>query len=241
MKITEKLKLKNQYIYAINPITIAFVGDSVTQGCFEIYKTGKESIETCFDYENSYSNKLKQIISLLYPKAQINIINSGISGDNSSNGLKRLERDILSYSPDLTIVCYGLNDCTVGLNGINNYSQNLKLIFQKLKNINSEVIFMTPNMMNTEISCHINDSFIKDLAKQFLEIQNGNILKSYIEEAKKIALKENIKICDCYEKWEKLYNAGVNTTNLLSNNLNHPIKDMHWLFAFSLFEVIFFS
>ena len=30
MKITEKLKLKNQDIYAINPITKAFLSDSVT-------------------------------------------------------------------------------------------------------------------------------------------------------------------------------------------------------------------
>jgi hypothetical protein len=29
---------------------------------------------------------------------------------------------------------------------------------------------------------------------------------------------------------------GVDTTELLSNKINHPIREMNWLFAYSLVE-----
>ena len=41
MKIIEKLRARQEDIYAAKPITIAFLGDSVTQGCFEIYESGQ--------------------------------------------------------------------------------------------------------------------------------------------------------------------------------------------------------
>ena len=240
MDFTKKLKDKSNDIIGQKSLTIAFFGDSITQGCFEIYKTGEKSIQTVFDIENSYSMKLKKIFSLIYPNVQINIINSGISGDSTNNALKRIDRDILTFSPDLVVVCFGLNDSNNGLSYIQNYKENLKKIFTKIKAQNIEVVLMTPNMMNTKTSCHITDSFIKGIAEKFALIQNSGLLKKYIDEAKAVANEENIYICDCYDKWEKLNKAGVETSELLANHLNHPTRDMQWLFAYSLFETIMF-
>lgn len=241
LDFVNKLKNKSVNMYGQKPVTIAFLGDSVTQGCFEIYKTGEKSIETVFDSENSYSVKLKKLFTGIYPNVQLNIINSGISGDNSANGLKRIERDILPYSPDLVVVCFGLNDCNNGQNYIETYADNLKKIFKKLKSADIEIIFMTPNMMNTKTSCNITDIFIKEIAERLAAIQNNGILKKYIDAAKAAAVSEGVKVCDCYDKWEKLYQSGVDTTSLLANYLNHPAREMHWLFAYSLFETIMFN
>lgn len=49
-------------------------------------------------------------MNILYPEVPVNIVNAGISGDCAEGGLKRLERDVLSYNPDLIVVCYGLNE-----------------------------------------------------------------------------------------------------------------------------------
>ena len=38
---------------------------------------------------------------------------------------------------------------------------------------------------------------------------------------------------------DKLRAAGVDTTALLSNHINHPTREMHDLFAISLLETIF--
>ena len=80
MKIVEKIKAKQADIYNAPPVTIGFLGDSVTQGCFEIYKTGPESLQTVFEPKHAYSTKLREMLALLFPNVQINIINSGIIG-----------------------------------------------------------------------------------------------------------------------------------------------------------------
>lgn len=110
MKIIEKIRKKSLCLRDSSPITIAFLGDSVTQGCFDVYRTSENSAETYFDAEHAYHSLLRKIFGMLYPNVPLNIINAGISGDSASDGLKRLERDVLRVSPDLCVVCFGLND-----------------------------------------------------------------------------------------------------------------------------------
>ena len=113
MKIIEKIKTKNQDIYNVKAITIAFLGDSITQGCFECYFDDK-GVQTVFDAKSAYPTRVKEILNMLYPSAQINVINAGISGDNAVNGNNRFERDIAPYNPDLVVVSFGLNDACGG-------------------------------------------------------------------------------------------------------------------------------
>ena len=110
MKIVELLKEKQANINSAKSITIAFLGDSVTQGCFECYLTSTGALQTVFDYKCAYSTKLRELLNFLYPSVQVNVINSGISGDGAHGGVARIDRDILPFHPDLTIVSYGLND-----------------------------------------------------------------------------------------------------------------------------------
>ena len=133
LKIIEKIAKKQSGLVENPPATIVFLGDSVTQGCFECYMTGPRSLETVFDYPNAYSTRIREMFAILYPNAQVNIINSGISGDSAPVGASRLERDILSYNPDLVVVSYGLNDSCQGLANIEKYGNALEEIFVKLQ------------------------------------------------------------------------------------------------------------
>ena len=240
-KIAEKIKAKSDAPYAVSPVTIAFLGDSVTQGCFEVYKNGEGSVEAVFDSPSSYSAKFKVIFEKIFQKVPLTVINAGISGGSAPNGLDRLERDVLKFSPDLVVVCFGLNDSCQGEGGLQKYSAALKEIFRKIKESGSEVIFMTPNMMNTYEYLELASDVSRILAKNFSEMQNGGIVDKYIECAVSAANSEGVKVCDCYKKWKILSKTGADTTLLLSNYLNHPARDMHWLFAWSLFDCIFFS
>ena len=69
--------------------------------------------------------------------------------------------------------------------------------------------------------------------------QNDGLLKEYYQNAIKLALDMDVKVCDVYKKWEAMEKGGVNVTNLLANKLNHPIPELHYLFAYSLLEVMF--
>ena len=77
MKILKKIVEKSKNLKNAEAVTIAFLGDSVTQGCFECYLT-ETSLDTVFDERSSYSNRLKEILHILFPSVQINIINAGM-------------------------------------------------------------------------------------------------------------------------------------------------------------------
>lgn len=235
MEIIKKIAAKNADIYHAKPVTIAFLGDSVTQGCFEVYFKADGNIETIYESDKAFASDVKKILNYLYPAAQINVINSGISGDNAVNGCVRFERDIAPFSPDLVVVGFALNDCCRGEEGRADYENALRGIFEKVRRIDAECIFLTPNMMNDRVSPHIRDERIKELAEAF----RHSVLDDYVETAKKIAAEENVVVCDVYAAWKRLQAGGVDITELLANKLNHPTRQMTWMTAYRLVETMF--
>ena len=238
MKIVDKI-IKKQNDNKNNPgVTIAFLGDSVTQGCFEVYKKG-ECIETVFDKSCAYHKYFAEIFEVLCPNVPFNIINAGISGATATFSLAMIDELVLKHNPDLTVVCFGLNDSMQGEDKVNEYVNGLSQIFDKLKANNSEIIFMTLNMACTEISPHIIDGLMKEIAQRWCDNQNSGNMDLYIESALDLCNEKNITVCDCYKKWKKMSEIGINITELLSNKINHPLRKMNRLFAYSLAETIF--
>lgn len=237
MKIIEKISAKAANNRDFGVVTLAFLGDSVTQGCFEIYRNG-EGIATVYDQKSSYEQGVFNILSTLYPSCPINIINAGISGDRTGGGLERLERDVISRSPDLCVVCFGLNDCSVEEGSVEHYTSNLRAIFEKLRLAGIEIIFMTPNMMNTTVSPHIADEGFKALAARIADMQNDGTFDAHIEAARVLCREMDVALCDCYAIWKRLAACGVNTTELLSNKINHPTREMDKMFSYELVKTM---
>ncbi len=236
MKIIEKFKAKSIDLKGAPPVTIAFLGDSVTQGCFDLYMPKPNEIETYFDAENAYHSKIRKILNMLYPQVPVNIINAGISGGCASEGLERIERDVLRFSPDLCVVCFGLNDSNT--RSKQEYTQSMRGIFDALQAQGIEVIHMTPNMMCTEM-VYPDGHYLKNIAQTCLDTQTRGTLERFLAAAKEIAREKSIPVCDCYAKWKNLAEGGVNTTALLANKMNHPTENMNWLFAYSIVETMF--
>lgn len=234
MRIVEKMALKERDNLNHGGVTIAFLGDSVTQGCFEIYKKSNGGLETVYDQQNSYEAGVWRILSTLYPSCTVNIINAGINGDTATGGLGRLERDVLRHDPDLCVVCYGLNDCSPAEGAIERYAESLRSIFKKIRESGSEIIFMTPNMMNTYVSPHVSDPDFIRIAAMIAERQNSGLFDAYMDAARGVCQELEVRVCDCYSIWKKLYENGVNTTELLSNKINHPTREMNKMFSYEL-------
>ena len=240
MKVIKKMAEKAKDL-GREGVTLAFLGDSVTQGCFEIYSKGNEAILTVFDKRYSYEMMVLEIFNMLYPTVTINIINAGIAGDRAPNGLKRLERDVIRHEPDLTVVCYGLNDSKDPGDSVGKYVTALEEIFQKLMDAGSEIIYMTPNMMNTHISPCVTDPLQISVAERCAEVQNTGVLAAHLEAGKALCKKCGIPVCDCYAIWKMLSENGVDTTELLSNKINHPTREMNKLFAIELVRTMFYA
>lgn len=241
MDLLQKLTKKSKDLNQGSPITVAFLGDSVTQGCFELIKNKNGDIDTIFEQEAAYHHKFKQLLTELCPSAPINIINAGISGNSAAEGFARIHRDVLNYSPDLVVVCFGLNDCMNKEQGLADYKTSLTNIFKELASASIDTICMTPNMMNTYVSHSITETDMKEMAKKTEEVQNSGVLDTYVHATKEVSEKEKVRVCDCYGKWKSLHHSGIDTTNLLANFINHPTRNMHNFFANELFRLVVFN
>jgi len=117
------------------------------------------------------------------------------------------------------------------------YLSALHTIFDKCKASGADVIFMTPNMMNTYVS-EDTDSELLEYAAITAEYQNSGKMDLYMSSAIQLAEEMQVTVCDCYAEWKKL-SETEDITMLLVNRVNHPTKEMHELFANKLFEVVF--
>lgn len=239
MKIVQKLAARAADNFNQPPLTLAFLGDSVTQGCFEIYQPDEKRIETVYDQSNAYHAQFAKMLANLYPSVPINVINAGVSGGSAPHGLQRLERDVLCHQPDFAVVCFGLNDSGDGHDGLTRYTDALAGIFEALQKQNVETVFMTPNMMCTYVSCHLKGELERSVAQSIADRQNAGVLDDYLHAAKAVCARYGVTVCDCYTKWKALHRAGVDITALLANYINHPTREMNRLFAVSLLETIF--
>lgn len=225
MKIKEKLQMGIHGLAQYGPITIVAFGDSVTQGYL---------LDGEINFETVYWNRLKQKIHALGSGIPVNVINAGIAGTTAKASVERIDRQVLKHEPDLVIICFGLNDVN---RPIEEYLEALKTIFTRCAVNGTDVIFMTPNMLNTYVA---DDTAPRHLeyAKKTASYQNEGRMDRYIFEAVQLAKGMGIAVCDCYSKWKKI-SETEDTTRLLANRINHPTEEMHELFADSLFELIF--
>ena len=240
LKLVKRINEFQSEPFSTKAPTIVFLGDSVTQGVFELEGQAPD-IHYWYDYNAVYHNQLKEIFKLLYPICPINIINSGINGNSSEDALARLERDVISYSPDLVVVSLGLNDVARGEEAISFYESNLDKMFSALTEKGFEVIFMTQNLMCTEVDDNLLPEDYKAFARSCTILQNNGTYDKYVQTAKELCARYKIPVADCYSDWKQMNNAGVDTDVLLCNRINHPRREMHKLFAFRLIETILYA
>lgn len=225
MRVKDKIKMSFEELVQNGAINIVAFGDSVTHGALGLNE---------IDYETVYHNVLKKKINAVRSYVPVNVINSGIGGDCAREAVKRMQRDVFDHHPDLVIVCFGLND----VNGsIEEYASALETIFAECTQRVEEVIFMTPNMLNTYVSEKTPAPYL-DYAGITAAYQTGGRMDEYMERARTVAEKAGVTVCDCYARWKQMQQNGIDTTSLLANGINHPKREMHELFAEELFKII---
>ena len=224
MLLKDKINFTYKELVENGPINIVVFGDSITHG----------ALNGEYDYDTVYWNLLRKKINALRDYTPVNVINSGVAGTTATASVERLERDVLSHHPDLIIICFGLNDV---IGALESYKKSLKTIFEKCKAQCEQVIFLTPNMLNTYVAEDISEN-LKDFAKTTAEYQNSGRVDIFIDSARAIAKECGVTVCDAYARWKEMYVNGEDTTKLLCNKINHPTKEMHNLFADMLFDII---
>ena len=223
MRVKEKMLLDFAGLKQHGAINIVIFGDSVSHGAVNGY----------FDYENVYWNVLQKKLHAFRDYMPINMINASIGGTAAKSAVERMEDQVFCHRPDLVIVCFGLNDVNGTLEG---YLDPMRQIFERCIKEGCEAIFLTPNMLNTYVT---DDTLgtLREYATKTAEMQNSGKMDTFIYAAIDMAKEMGIKVCDCYSKWKRLAQTQ-DTTMLLANRVNHPIPEMHKLFADELYEMI---
>ena len=219
------------------PVVLAFFGDSVTHGEFEFTNGYKESVHRPeLVFHKLLSDRIKAEFGI-----EVTVVNAGIGGNFSDDGLARIQTDVLNKKPDFCCVMFGTNDVTNARKGqetLNKYAQNMKDIVSKLQAKNIEVVLMTPGML-----CSRGVKGFKGgwwfIHKYYESLQKGGKMDQYVDVMRKVAKEMNVPVADAYAEWKRLEKSGVDTTAMLVNGMNHPTAEAHKIFADELYKLFF--
>lgn len=125
------LRIREALASGETEVRVVCLGDSVT-GVY--YHTGGRS---------AYPEVIHEALTARYPGSKLKVFNAGKSGHTTTNGLSRLQQDVLAHKPHLVTVMFGLNDVAKG--NIDLYRKNLIEIVIKCRAAGAEVILATPN------------------------------------------------------------------------------------------------
>lgn len=87
------------------PVTVACIGGSITQGSISVGTRDSEIAE-----RHCYADIFFAWWKKTFPNSSITAINAGIGGTDSYLGVHRVQQDVLDYHPDIVLVEYSVND-----------------------------------------------------------------------------------------------------------------------------------
>jgi lysophospholipase L1-like esterase len=106
--------------------TVESIGDTII--CFGDSLTHGTGASKGMDYPSQLSKMIAKPV-----------INAGVSGDTTARALQRLERDVLSKSPDLVLITLGGNDLKNGVAKERAFD-NLRMIVESIQETGAKVI-----------------------------------------------------------------------------------------------------
>ena len=177
------------------PVKIVCFGDSVT-GVY--YHTGGR---------RAYTDMLGIALKKSYPKADLTMINAGISGHATTNALERIERDVLKHKPTLVTVMFGLNDMVRV--PLDQYRANLNKIIDQCQAAGAEVLLCTPNNVITTSG------------------RPTEKLVTYCDAIRAVGKDRGIAVCDTYAALDALRSEDALAWRLLLSDEIHPNMDGH--------------
>ncbi|HPE52163.1 MAG TPA: SGNH/GDSL hydrolase family protein [Methanothrix soehngenii] len=167
--------------------TIVCFGDSITAG---------------YAVRRGFPSFLLESLRQRFPDSKIEMINSGISGDTSQDGLSRLDWAVLSYEPDLVTINFGINDCVLGLS-LEEYEMNLVEMVRRIRaGPDSEILLLSSQPLESPPY----DQRVLD----------------YYQTVERVAKEMNVGFVDVYGAWMKRVRVGMPLDSLILPGLDHP-------------------
>jgi len=146
-----------------NPCKIIFFGDSITR-----------------EYTPIFGKVLKE----KYPDKEIEIINAGVIGETSKDGVKRIT-SLLNEIPQVAVIEFGMNDWRKGISK-KEFEHNLLYMVDKFEGVNARVILTTIN------------PYCRGILKR-----SNKTVDDYNCIIREVARKKRLKIADVNSLWKR--------------------------------------
>lgn len=185
-------------------VRIVCHGHSVPAGYF---------VTPAVDPFNSYPHLFHQALARRYPTAVINVIVTAIGGENSLQGAKRFESDVLSLKPDLVTLDYALNDRGLDMKAVKEAWKSMVVSAQQKGIL---VVLMTPT---------------PDMREDILD--GSSALAQHAKQVRDLAEETGAKLVDSYKKFYELKSSGRDLEGYMSQ-VNHPNRAGHEIVAAEL-------
>ena len=153
------------------PITIACIGGSITQGSISSGPLDSE-IKKRACYADIFFAWWKET----FPNTEVTVINAGIGGTDSYLGVHRVQADVLDYHPDLVLVEYSVNDGD-NTSYKNSYDNLVRRILKSEDEPAVLLLFMAQTNLNTAQNTHQLIGFNYELPM----VSHYNLIKKFFE------------------------------------------------------------
>lgn len=183
-------------------VTIVVFGDSITAG---------------YAVRRGFPSFWKEMLERRYPDARIEIINSGISGETSMDGLARLDWSVLSYEPDLVTINFGINDCVLGL-GLEEFEMNFVEMIRRIRaGPGSEILLLSSQPLETP--------------------PYDRMVLDYYQAIERVARELEVGFLDVYGAWMERVRQGTPLASLILPGLDHPNEAGYRIIAEELMKL----
>ena len=180
-------------------ITIAVHGHSVPTG----YTTG--GVVKPYD---AYPHLLEVALKERYPNAVINVVPTGIGGENSIGGVRRFQSDVLSLKPDIITIDYSLNDRHLGLR---NAREAWERMIEAALLQGTKVLLLTPT-----------GDWKADMDSP------DDPLTQHAAQVRELAAEYGVGLVDSYQRFLE-YKAEHGSIEPIMAQSNHPKREGHEL------------
>jgi lysophospholipase L1-like esterase len=214
---TNGLQVTQRLSQAGEPVRIVCFGDSIT-GAY--YHSGGR---------RAWPEMLKVALTRLYPEAGVEVVNAGISGNTSTQGLARMQKDVLDYKPQLVVIMFGMNDLAYGTvtqeqDAVKKaaFTANLQAMINKCRQIGTEVMLCTQNPVYPEALPSRPPERVGEFAAIIRQLGTAN----------------SIPVADVYTDWFALRASDLRSWRLLMSETIHPSMAGHKRMAELVSETI---
>lgn len=187
------------------PVKWLFAGDSITHGA--LHTLGWR------DFTEHFSERIR--FELKRPRDFV--IKSGISGWKITNLAEDLAWNVLQFNADVVLMKFGMNDCTLGGDGIEIFRSTYIDVIRKIQASGSRVVLQTPNPV-----------------LEYAGAPRSDNLAAYRAVVLEIADVCGVPLIDHYERWTSRESMGT-LQHLLVDGF-HPNEYGHRALAHGIFE-----